>query len=175
MEMLKKWILPLLLFLFLIVDGVLSKSLAPLLGDNAIIVPVQLSLIFQSLIAFYNPSNRYWVYVIIGIGLIGDIFYAGLIGINATLYAVIFYVIQINAKKFPDIKLARAFIVLMSTLGYQLSFGIMTLVFRIQTKSGLVYGLPAVLKTLILTMILFFILDKLFVSYIKKYPFIKST
>lgn len=175
MEILKKWTLPLLLLFFLILDGVLSKSLAPLLGDNSIIVSTQFFLVFQSLIAFYNTNNNYWIYIMIAMGFISDIFYFGLLGINACLYTVVFYIVQINAKRFPDIKLARGFIALLSSLGYQVALGVMMVVFRIQTKSGFVHGLPMILKTAVLTVILFLIFDKLFVSYIKKYPFIKST
>lgn len=111
----------------------------------------------------------------IAMGFISDIFYFGLLGINACLYTVVFYIVQINAKRFPDIKLARGFIALLSSLGYQVALGVMMVVFRIQTKSGFVHGLPMILKTAVLTVILFLIFDKLFVSYIKKYPFIKST
>lgn len=174
MQRVKKWVLPLLLLLCLILDGVLSKSISPLLGNNTFIVSTQFYLIFQSLIAFYNGNNTYWLYVIVGMGLISDVFYSGIIGINTFLYAVVFYLGQINAKRFPDIKLARGFVTLLSSVGYQLSLGILLVIFRIQTNTGFVSGIPTVIKTAMLTTILFVIFDRLFILYIQKYPFIKS-
>src|SRR5699024_4638891 len=96
----KRLYLPLILFLFMVLEGVALELLpAKLVMSNSIIVPHWVFIFLAFIAVFFDEENTYYsvLYALI-FGLLMDVVYTGVLGVYMLSYAVVIYVVH-RAKK----------------------------------------------------------------------------
>ena len=95
-----KWTVPLVIFLAMIIDASIPSIFPSAFLANQQIITSHLLLYFVVSFAFYFRDSNILVYSFI-IGLYYDLYNTTILGINATLYVVIAYLVLKIKKYFP--------------------------------------------------------------------------
>src|SRR5690625_651119 len=101
----KRLYLPLILFLFMVLEGVALELLpANLVMSNSIIVPHWVFIFLAFIAIFFDEENTYYsiLYAVI-FGLLIDVVYTGVLGVYMFSYAVSVYVIYGLKKMIHEI------------------------------------------------------------------------
>ncbi|MCX8721197.1 MULTISPECIES: rod shape-determining protein MreD [unclassified Lactobacillus] len=112
MRSLQKYTLALGLILALALNGSLSLYLHPFfnLGAN------QLMPIGMMLIALFDDTNSYELWLAAGAGIVSDIYFYGVLGLYSVCLPCVCLLLQKSARFFPEVFWVRLIAVLLSTV-----------------------------------------------------------
>lgn len=167
----KNWIMPLYLALAMLLDGTISLNFERVLHSTHVHSATQLLLIGFVLLALYDDQNKKIIYLSLGFGLVSDWFYLGFWGYSLFLLPLTVIFVQSISKAVPMTFTARAVVVLLVTLVWQIYQFIIFTFFglgQIGIKAFLTSSLP---MTLVFTFALLVLTYTLWNYLIEKYPF----
>lgn len=167
----KRLIIPLILFLFLVLEGVALELLPVSLVENELVIVPHWVFVFLLFLAiFYDRENTYFS-VLYGIlfGLLIDIVYTGVLGVYMFSYAVVIYLIHgltkmLHANIYTTILLGITGLILTELL-INAIFSVVG-IFEMVWKDYLFYRLiPTVLANILFLLVLYPIIMKRIASW----------
>jgi rod shape-determining protein MreD len=173
MAELRRWYVAIALFVALILDGVLAYNLQTFIFHRGFSGSCWLTIIGITLISLCDDKNDGDIWLCLGLGLIADLYYLGIIGIYTVAFPLICFIIQQSARFLPEVFWFRLLICLVTYLCVSayvfLMFnmvGIIQLSFASFSRSIL----PNLLWCLILVLCTYWFWVKL----AEEYPFLKK-
>lgn len=173
MAELRRWYVAIALFVALILDGVLAYNLQTFIFHRVFSGSCWLTIIGITLISLCDDKNDADIWLCLGLGLIADLYYLGIIGIYTVAFPLICFIIQQSARFLPEVFWFRLLICLVTYLCVSayvfLMFnmvGIIQLSFASFSRSIL----PNLLWCLILVLCTYWFWVKL----AEEYPFLKK-
>ena len=115
MSIFRKWVLAIAMFVALIVDGICSFYLHQFMnygsfGAASVILPISMMLI-----GLFDDTNDNEIWLAIGIGIVADIYFYGIIGIYTVFFLVSCWICQKVARFLPEVFWARLIVILFGT------------------------------------------------------------
>ena len=115
MSIFRKWVLAIAMFVALIVDGICSFCLNQFMnygsfGAASVILPISMMLI-----GLFDDTNDNEIWLAIGIGIVADIYFYGIIGIYTVFLPVSCWICQKVARFLPEVFWARLIVILFGT------------------------------------------------------------
>ena len=115
MSIFRKWVLAIAMFVALIVDGICSFYLHQFMnygsfGAASVILPISMMLI-----GLFDDTNDNEIWLAIGIGIVADIYFYGIIGIYTVFLPVSCWICQKVARFLPEVFWARLIVILFGT------------------------------------------------------------
>ena len=115
MSIFRKWVLAIAMFVVLIVDGICSFYLHQFMnygsfGAASVILPISMMLI-----GLFDDTNDNEIWLAIGIGIVADIYFYGIIGIYTVFLPVSCWICQKVARFLPEVFWARLIVILFGT------------------------------------------------------------
>lgn len=116
MAELRRWYVAIALFMALILDGVLAYNLQTFIFHRGFSGSCWLTIIGITLISLCDDKNDADIWLCLGLGLIADLYYLGIIGIYTVAFPLICFFIQQSARFLPEVFWFRLLICLVTYL-----------------------------------------------------------
>ncbi|WP_390408264.1 rod shape-determining protein MreD [Lacticaseibacillus jixiensis] len=114
----KHWLVGLILFAALLLDGVLSLVLGQWLMTAQFVGVPELTLMTMLMMVVFVPDEHYIVWFAVGFGLLFDVMYTGVLGVNALIWPLIIYIAKVLREYIPRSPLFVAALVVIAVTLY---------------------------------------------------------
>lgn len=173
MAELRRWYVAIALFMALILDGVLAYNLQTFVFHRSFSGSFWLTIIGITLIALCDDKNDSNIWLSLGLGLIADLYYLGIIGIYTVAFPLVCFFIQQSARFLPEVFWFRLLICLVTY------FCVSAYVFLMLNVAGLIQlsfasFLHSILPNLLWCLILVICTYCFWVKLAEDYPFLKK-
>lgn len=115
MTWLKKWALAIILFFFLVIDGVINFHLHQFFAFGGQHFTISLCLVSLLLAALIDELNQYLIWLALGLGVIFDISFNGLLGLASVTFPMGVFLCQWMARFLPEVMPIRVALVAILT------------------------------------------------------------
>lgn len=166
-KQLKLLIIPILLLMFLIVDGVLAIYFIAQLISPTFQMAIQLYATFVFLLAIYI-GNLPLEMIILVVTLMYDAYYSPLLSFYTIPILIVYIVVKQMAKQIPKTFIANVAMMSIANILYNCLVYMMATMARLNTSPFLVYVNEKVIPTMLFNLVLLFIIYIPTITLLKK-------
>ena len=171
MAILRRWYVAIALFMALILDGVLAYNLQTFIFHRSFSGSCWLTVVGITLIALCDDKNDANIWLCLGLGIIADLYYLGIIGIYTVAFPLICFFIEKSARFLPEVFWFRLLVCLVTYLCVSV-FLMLNLIGLIQLS--FVSFTHSILPNLLWCLILAISTYWFWVKLAEDYPFLKK-